>query len=345
MRPATICLALAFVALSCALKAEDKTPAKEAPKKAPARKTVSISDPAQAAKEDPDFLIQGEYSGELKTKDGVQKTGCQVVALGNGAFDAVFYPGGLPGDGWDKTKEKSKSKGQTEPDKTVTFTGQTWNAKLKEGAMVVSAPDGQEAGKLARVERKSPTLGQKPPPGAIVLFDGTSLDNFEKGVMTEDKCLKVNTATKQAFQDFTLHVEFLLPYMPFSRGQGRANSGVYFQRRYELQVLDSFGLEGLDNECGGIYKVARPAVNMCYPPLVWQTYDVDYTAARYDAAGKKEKNAVATVRHNGVVIHENLEIPKGTGGNIPEGPTPGPVYLQGHGCDVVYRNIWIVEKK
>jgi hypothetical protein len=109
-------------------------------------------------------------------------------------------------------------------------------------------------------------------------------------------------------------------------------------------VLDSFGLRGENNECGGFYTKARPAVNMCFPPLSWQTYDVEFAAAKYDAAGKKIKNAVATVRHNGVVIHESYELPGATGGGIEEGPQAGPITLQGHGNPVFFRNIWIVAR-
>ena len=134
------------------------------------------------------------------------------------------------------------------------------------------------------------------------------------------------------------------PFKPLGRGQDRGNSGVYLQDRYEVQVLDSFGLKGENNECGGIYTKAKPAVNMCFPPLVWQTYDIDFEAAKFDADGKKTKNAVATVKHNGVIIHDNFEIDGSTGGGKPEGPTPGPIQLQGHGNPVFYRNIWVVER-
>ena len=173
----------------------------------------------------------------------------------------------------------------------------------------------------------------------------SSASAWNGGHMDERNLLAAGIKSKQSFGDFTLHVEFLLPFKPAARGQGRGNSGVYLQDRYEVQVLDSFGLKGLNNECGGIYTKAAPSVNMCFPPLTWQTYDIDFTAARFDADGKKTKNAIATVKHNGVLIHDQFEITGPTGGGAPEKPTPGPIQLQGHGNPVFYRNIWIVEKK
>jgi hypothetical protein len=119
---------------------------------------------------------------------------------------------------------------------------------------------------------------------------------------------------------------------------------VYLQGRYEVQVLDSYGLEGKDNECGGIYKVGAPIVNMCAPPMQWQTYDITFYAPRFDNAGKKTKDAYVTVVHNGVTIHDEKIIPKLTGGaldgNVAE---PGGIYLQDHSNPVQFRNIWLVE--
>jgi hypothetical protein len=152
-------------------------------------------------------------------------------------------------------------------------------------------------------------------------------------------------ATKRKFKDFTLHLEFCTPFMPEARGQGRGNSGVYLQNRYEIQVLDSYGLEPKDNECGGIYQVGAPLVNMCYPPGQWQTYDITFQAPRFDGSGNRLKDAAVTVRHNGVTIHDQRPIPHPTGGALDSNVSePGGVYLQDHGNLVRFRNIWLVEQ-
>jgi hypothetical protein len=132
--------------------------------------------------------------------------------------------------------------------------------------------------------------------------------------------------------------------MPYAGGQGRGNSGMYLGDQYECQVLDSFGLEGADNECGGIYSNSKPKVNMCLPPLQWQTYDVEFTNAVAEG-GKVTQKARLTLKHNGVIVHDNAEIVGVTGGSRkePEG-TPGLLRLQGHGNPLQFRNIWIVEK-
>ena len=137
----------------------------------------------------------------------------------------------------------------------------------------------------------------------------------------------VNSA-RNDFKNFTLHIEFRLPYMPKARGQGRGNSGMYLLGT-ETQMLDSFGLSGEPNECGGIYKWKRPDINMCYPPLSWQTYDVEFQAATTD------KPPVMTVKHNGIIIHDKVQLRKRT--------RQGNIHLQNHSNPVRYRNIWIVE--
>ncbi len=142
---------------------------------------------------------------------------------------------------------------------------------------------------------------------------------------------------------YTMHLEFMLSYMPTAHGQGRSNSGVYIGEAYECQVLDSFGLDGKNNECGGFYTISEPAVNMCFPPLTWQTYDIDFTPAKFEN-GAKTVNAKLTVKHNGVIIHENIELPKETPGRKKEADEARGVYLQGHGNKVQYRNIWVEYK-
>lgn len=313
-----------------------------APARAADKSLPTFTDPASAG---PDYKVQGEYVGELHGDDAPRKVGVQVVALSEGKFDAVLYPGGLPGDGWDQSTDRQTYQGAMK-DGVAVFDAGGAVGKAADGVITVTDADGKRFGEMKRVERKSPTLSAKPPAGAVVLFDGTTADKFNGGKLVDGGLLAAGCTSKQNFKDFQLHIEFQTPFMPTARGQARGNSGVYLQNRYEVQVLDSFGLAGKDNECGGIYSVAAPRENMCYPPLAWQTYDVDFTAARFDVDGKKTKNAVATVRHNGVVIHENLELPKVTPGGAPqETPADGPLQLQDHGNPVRFRNIWIVEKK
>ena len=290
----------------------------------------------------PDFDVQGEYVGEVASADGTLRLGAQVIARGSGRFQAAFYPGGLLGDGWDREKAKAERVNSQFGQDGVAFAGSRWHAKIRESIMTVTSPQGRELGELKRVERKSPTMGKAPPVGAIVLFDGSTAEHFRGGRMTDDGLLQQGATTKREFQSFLLHLEFCTPFQPWATGQQRGNSGVYIQRRYEVQILDSFGLECKWNECGGVYKVKAPDVNMCFPPLSWQTYDIEFTAPQFDKTGKKIRNARITALHNGVVIHDDLEIPSKTGAGKPEGPDPGPINLQNHGNPVRFRNVWIV---
>jgi hypothetical protein len=295
-----------------------------------------------------DFSIQGEYSGTISGSSGPKRLAVQVIALGNGEFRAVGYTGGLPGGGWNGIKGEEVT--ATAKGGRVTFKGKYAAGTIRDGVMHLGGKDGKSLGSLERIERKSPSLGKRPPPGGRVLFDGSSADawvrsrNRGAAEMTADGLLKEGANSKQRFGDHQLHLEFLLPFEPRARGQGRGNSGCYVQGRYEVQMLDSFGLAGMDNECGGIYKISRPLLNMCYPPGSWQTYDIDFSAARYDDQGNKIQNARITVRHNGVPIHEDLELPQHTAAApLKDGPEPGFIHLQDHGNPVRYRNIWVLE--
>jgi hypothetical protein len=304
---------------------------------------AEIVDPA-AAQKDPDFPIQGEYQGDGTWSDGATvKIGAQAIALGNGQFAVVVTKGGLPGDGWRRGEPRFSLNGKRNAE-TTALSGTSFSGQIAGEVMTIASSDGKTKLELKRVVRHSPTEGAKPVEGAVVLFDGTTAKNFTPGVLLPDGKLLSEETTKQGFGDYRLHVEFRLSYMPAARGQHRSNSGVYLHDCYEIQVLDSFGLEGEDNECGGFYQLRKPDVNMCLPPLTWQTYDVDFIAPRYEG-GKKVANARVEVRHNGVVIHPEFELAHATPGRQGEGPAPRPFYLQGHGNHVEYRNIWVKETR
>lgn len=291
----------------------------------------TFADPSNAG---PDFAFQGEYVGE----------GCaaQVIAEGDGKFRIVGFTPGLPGTSPDVEK-KVDGPAQREGNKVV-FDSPEWKGEIADGVLIGKNQDGNTY-RLTKTERKSPTLGAKPPEGAVILFDGSSADQWQGGKVTPEGLLSMGVKSKQAFQSGKLHIEFRTPFMPKARGQARGNSGVYLQDRYEVQVLDSFGLKGENNECGGIYSIAKPKVNMAFPPLTWQTYDIDFEAAEYDASGTKTKPALITVRHNGVLIHDRVEVSRGTtAAGRKEGAESGPIQLQNHGNPVVYRNIWFVPK-
>jgi hypothetical protein len=291
----------------------------------------------------PDYALQGEYAGWMYVPGrGNEYAGLQVVALGGGKFDAVHYRGGLPGNGWDRAT-KSKLSGQVAIGGLV-LDGPAERLIVANRVAVPVDSTGQELGRLIKVTRTSPTMGLVPPQGATVLFDGRSTDQFRPGAkMTPDGHLQTDAFTKMDVGAFRLHLEFRTPYVPQARGQERGNAGVYIQRRYEVQILDSFGLEGAFNEAGALYRQTPPDLNMALPPLTWQTYDIWFTPPRFDADSKKKiANARITVLHNGVPVHWHREVTAKTGGGQQEGPTLLPIYLQGHGNPVVYRNIWIV---
>ncbi|MDA0767510.1 MAG: DUF1080 domain-containing protein [Verrucomicrobia bacterium] len=310
------------------------------------------TDPAVAGQEDPDFLVQGEY-GSLEAEK--PPFAVQVVALGDGKFDAYFLEGGLPGQGWTREKQRVKVSGEWVEGGLLTF-GQSKDGGPEKAEPVAVFGRGTlqatwlgQTYAMTRVERKSPTLGAKAPEGAVVLFDGTNADQWKNGEVENGLLASTGTTSIPVFKDCTIHVEFRTPYKPSGRGQGRGNSGIYYAGRWETQVLDSFGLTGEMNECGGIYQIAKPRLNMCLPPLSWQTYDVEYTAPKFDGDGKRTAWARMTVKLNGVVVHEDQELAKlnttaaPIGGELKD--EGGPLFLQAHGNAVFYRNIWVLPKE
>jgi hypothetical protein len=291
---------------------------------------------------DADYHEQGEYSGSVLLDGWCRPIGLQVVAMGDGKFDALVYKGGLPGNGYDGGS-RLKLTGSRVQDKVV-LGGENLVVVLQSGHLaLVQDPAGNRLGYLQPMNRVSSTMGALPPSNAIVLFDGHNTDQLKNAKITSDGFLEVGCETKDAFQNFTLHAEFRTPYMPYARGQGRGNSGFYLQKRYEVQVLDSFGLEPQNNDCGSLYKFKAPNVNMSFPPLRWQTYDITFNAPRFNSEGQKICKGRITVRQNGVLIHDGLELENKTGGGSVEGPELLPILFQNHNNPVQFRNIWIVD--
>lgn len=305
-------------------------------------------------------FVMGQWEGKLRGGDGVERVlEAQIVAEGGERYRAVMR---LARDGaWNAGEATGLRKGET-----VAFSG---SLDLGQGSGGVCGLQGQiDTGsftgecaasgstarfRMASVERRPPRLGANPPEEAVVLFDGTSLDGWMQRdgkpagwSLREDGGMEVargDILTRRSFGDVRIHLEFRTPLMPEARGQGRGNSGVYVQGRYEVQVLDSFGLEPMDNGCGALYRIAPPRVNASLPPLQWQTYEITFRAPRFDSRGRKTGNARITVRHNGEVIHLNRELPGVSRGGVSnEENERGPLLLQDHRDRVQYRNIWVL---
>jgi hypothetical protein len=207
------------------------------------------------------------------------------------------------------------------------------------------------------------------PSDAIVLFDGKNLDQWESandttkaagwnvvgGIMTVDKKAG-NIQTKQRFMDYQLHLEYRIPENITGSDQARGNSGVFLASTgpgdagYEMQVLDNYNNKTYVNgQAASIYKQYPPLVNACKKPGEWQTYDVIWTAPRFNEDGSLKSPAKVTAFHNGVLVQNNVEL---------KGPTlyigtpsykahgASPLKLQAHGdpsAPISYRNIWLRE--
>jgi heat shock protein HslJ len=191
------------------------------------------------------------------------------------------------------------------------------------------------------------------PSDAVVLFDGANLDAWRNGDSwkVEDGAAIVGSGpitTKQEFGDCQLHIEWSAPDPPSGDGQGAGNSGVFLMGLYEVQVLDSYSADTYhDGQAGAIYKQTPPAVNATRKPGEWNTYDIFWTAPRFDEAGELLSPAYITVVHNGVLILNHFELKGDTPFHRPPRyvahPPTGPITLQDHGNPVRYRNIWIRE--
>jgi hypothetical protein len=201
---------------------------------------------------------------------------------------------------------------------------------------------------------------QPPPSDAIVLFDGRDLsrwraaDGGEPRWKVEHDYFEVvartgTLVTADSFGDVQLHIEWASPAVPSGEGQGRGNSGVFFMGgRYEVQVLDSYRNPTYpDGQAGALYGQMPPLVNASRPPGEWQSFDIVFRGPRFDATGVLERPARVTVFHNGVLIHDNVELTGPTAHNArPPYQTHAerlPISLQDHGDPVRFRNIWLRE--
>jgi hypothetical protein len=217
----------------------------------------------------------------------------------------------------------------------------TWQMALVAASLTAAS------GAMAKGNPDKVTLGvgAKPPEGATVLFDGKSTDAWTKDWKVENGAMTAaggDNPTKATFQDAHFHVEWKEPLMADKTGQARGNSGVFLQDRYEVQVLDSYGIADPGRgDCGAVYNVAAPLVNACKPPLEWQAYDIFFRTPRFDADGKKIEDAHVTVFQNGILVQNNTDIPHPTANpDQPETADAAPLHLQDHGNPVQYRNVW-----
>lgn len=299
-----------------------------------------ISDPAKA---DADFAIQGEYTGTILWNGWYRPVGLQVVALGEGKFSGRLYPGGLPGNGY--LSGATTALDGARSDNGVVINADGLQFRLQPGlAVTATGSNNCHLGYLQPMHRYSLMTGARPPHGAVILFDGKDTSKLKNAKVSENGLLQIGTETIDSYRDFTMHAEFKTPYMPHAKGQARGNSGFYLQKRYEVQVLDSFGLESQFNDAAALYRFKAPDLNMSFPPLSWQTYDIDFTAAKFDDAGKRTQKCRITVRHNGVVVQNNVELENKTGGGSQEGPNALPILFQNHGNAVEFRNIWLIDR-
>lgn len=320
--------------------------------KAEAEEAITALDPAM-----------GDWQGSWKLSDGSDSGPlvAQVIALGEGKYKANFL------EVFDTRIEPIGILVGRLEGEAVNLGGRAYHsdidfdvkAKIEGGKLTGTFAGGDVDGNftLDRVFRVSTTMGAKPPKGAVVLFSGKEKDlkKWKRHGAPEDQdavkweiidgAMRVtkgggNIITRKEFTNVAVHLEFRTPFMPAARGQGRANSGVYLQGRYEVQVLDSYGLKGESNECGGIYGVKAPRINMCAPPGQWQTYDITFRAAT-----GTNKSTFETVLHNGVEIQKRTEVGgTTTAGGGGKATDPGGLYLQDHGNAVEYRNIWLIEQ-
>jgi hypothetical protein len=166
---------------------------------------------------------------------------------------------------------------------------------------------------------------------------------FSNGVLTAPTGWD-SVVTREAYRDFRMHVEFNVNEVKGAKDREKnGNSGIYIQQRYELQILNSFGVSAADHtasDCGSLYRLKKPDRIVNKKAGEWQSFDIVFRAARFKG-DKKVENARITVYQNQQLIHDDFSIPRKTGAGQQEGPEPLPIKLQGHYNPVRFRNVWI----
>jgi hypothetical protein len=302
----------------------------------------------------------GNWEGTWKSQDGSEgRLSARIIDEGKGSFRALLEAEAGFGEVI-KGVLKGTAKGRA-----VEFVGTADVGNIPEGGYKCTARVSGDtfAGSYSSLEdrgtlvmkkvfKKSPTLGQKPPKGAIVLFDGKDLSKWVGKDGQPNPWKLVDGAmeavsgtgfivTKDKFNDFKLHIEFRVPLMEDARDQGRGNSGVFMPGNCEeVQILDSFGFEPSKGSCGALYDQQPPLVNASLPPGEWQTYDITCLVPRFDDSGKMIRKTILTIRHNGLLIHDAFPAKRATARR--HGDDFRGILLQDHGNPVRFRNIWLV---
>ncbi|HCR30300.1 MAG TPA: hypothetical protein DIV79_09820 [Opitutae bacterium] len=322
-----------------------------------------------------DKVLMGDYVGEWlngpeKSYQEINPNLCsQVINIDEGVYRVKFTQ-----DHNRRAEVYYSGEVRLEGDEIVAKDGD-WDFRVTKSGLIGRGAIGGNVSEfsLKRVKLGSPTLRAKPPRGAIRLFDGSDFDEWEHTdgrkvtwTLLENGVMEINPTaankdaeppiggtiiTKRKFKDVRFHMEFRYPVEPGKSGQGRGNSGLFFQgvapNGYEVQILNSYGLDGLWNELGALYKLLPPKVNAARPPMEWQTYDVTYRAPIYENGDLKQRARI-TVRLNGIVVQKNEEIifqtaHKQADRAIRPPSEPLPISLQDHSNRIQFRNIWVKE--
>lgn len=316
-----------------------------------------------------DKTLMGDYVGEwTNPESGYQKINpslcAQVINVDKGLYHLKFT------QDHNLRAEVYFSGDAVLKGKAIVTKENGWDIRVTESGLTGKGKigDNVESFSLKRVKLGSPTIGAKPAKGAIVLLGKGGMGEWQHSdgreatwTLLDGGVMEINPKgknkgaeppiggdlfTKRKFESVRYHMEFRYPVEPGKSGQGRGNSGLFFQG-YEAQVLNSYGLEGLWNELGGLYKMSPPKVNAARPPMEWQTYDINYTAAEFEN-GKVKALPRITVRLNGIVVQKNEKLRHQTAHRQSDrtDPVPSeamPIKLQDHSNRIQFRNIWIKE--